>query len=88
MCCFIIGTRFLLKVKTIVRFNLGKEMSKTDYIKVETYLKNISYLFLVLCVSYDMFNFGTFLKTTLLLKVHLQGLQFQNKVLQKSHSIQ
>ncbi len=39
MCCFIIGTRFLLKVKTIVRFNLGKEMSKTDYIKVETYLK-------------------------------------------------
>ncbi len=45
VCCFIIGTRFLLKVKTIVRFNLGKEMSKTDYIKVETYLKNISYLF-------------------------------------------
>ncbi|HAQ4447874.1 hypothetical protein VKPMB4989_02605 [Enterococcus lactis] len=39
VCCFIIGTRFLLKVKTIVRFNLGKEMSKTDYIKVETYLK-------------------------------------------------
>ncbi|EGP5401576.1 hypothetical protein D3I06_13755 [Enterococcus faecium] len=37
--CFISGTRFLLKVKTIVRFNLGKEMSKTDYIKVETYLK-------------------------------------------------
>lgn len=39
MCCFINGTRFLLKVKTIVRLNVGKEMSKTDYIKVETCLK-------------------------------------------------
>ncbi|MGL9794509.1 hypothetical protein IGJ53_001244 [Enterococcus sp. DIV1283b] len=44
--------------------------------------------FLGLCVSCDKFNFGVFKKTTLLLRVHLQGLQLQNKVLQKSHSIQ
>ncbi|EOH56037.1 hypothetical protein UA3_01221 [Enterococcus faecium EnGen0263] len=44
--------------------------------------------FFWLCVSCDKFNFGVFKKTTLLLRVHLQGLQLQNKVLQKSHSIQ
>ncbi|MGM9904479.1 hypothetical protein A5844_000489 [Enterococcus sp. 10A9_DIV0425] len=39
MCCFINGTRFLLKVKTVIRLNVGKEMPRTDYLKVETYLK-------------------------------------------------
>ncbi len=68
VCCFIIGTRFLLKVKTIVRFNLGKEMSKTDYIKVETCLIKYKlfviwgFVFLAICLILVRF----FKKTTLL----------------------
>lgn len=35
---FSIGINFLLKIKKIVRKNLDKGLSKSDYTKVETYL--------------------------------------------------
>lgn len=55
VCCFINGTRFLLKVKTIVHLNVGKEMSRTGYLKVETYLEKCK-LFVFLGFSFLAIN--------------------------------
>lgn len=61
VCCFINSTHFLLKVKTIVRLNVGKEMPRIDYLKVETYLKKCKlFVFLGFFISCDKLNFSTF----------------------------
>ncbi|PTO38073.1 hypothetical protein C6P50_12910 [Enterococcus mundtii] len=38
MMCFSIGIVFLLRVKKVVRLNLGKSLSRSDYTKTEAYL--------------------------------------------------
>ncbi|AII40452.1 hypothetical protein M395_05700 [Enterococcus faecium T110] len=78
-----------LESKNNCSFQFRKRNVKNRLYKGRNIFKKVQAIcFLGLCVSCDKFNFGVFKKTTLLLRVHLQGLQLQNKVLQKSHSIQ